>query len=77
MSKKTKLLREKNSSELTKLVAEKRRKLVDYQMEKATLKLKKTQTISQTKREIARILTLLRKREIKESLKGGSQNETA
>lgn len=77
MGKKTKSLGEKSDQELVKLLAEKRRKLVDYQMEKSTLKLKKVQIISQVRREIARILTLLRAREIRASLEGGSKNESS
>lgn len=64
-------MREKTDQELTKLLAEKRQALVDCRLQKATLKLKNNQKISQAKREVARILTLLREKEIEDSLKGG------
>lgn len=71
MGKKTGDLREKSDQELAKFLAEKRQKLVDYQMQKTTLKLKNTQKIFQTKRDIARILTFLRERKIQASVGGG------
>jgi large subunit ribosomal protein L29 len=71
MGKKTKDLREKTDQDLTKLLAETRRKLVGYQTQKTTLKLKNTQKISQIKRDIARLLTFLREREIQASIGKG------
>lgn len=71
MGKKTKQLQEKSDLELVKLLAEQKQKLLDYRLEQASLKLKNSQKISQTKREIARILTLLQGRRIQASAAGG------
>lgn len=73
MGKKTKDLREKSDQDLTKLLVETRQKLVGYQTQKTTLKLKNTQKISQIKRDVARILTFLRERKIQASVGGGSK----
>lgn len=73
MGKKTKQWREKSDSELVKLLAEQKQKLLDYRLQQASLKLKNSQKIAQTKREIARILTLFREREIQAPAAGGLQ----
>lgn len=64
MKKKTKGLREKTKEELLSLLEEKRRDLLRYGMELAAAKLKNVKKISRIKKEIARILTIIKEKEI-------------
>lgn len=59
MNKKVKHLREKNKEELLSLLEEKRRDILRCRMELVTAKLKNVKKISQIKKEIARILTII------------------
>ncbi len=66
---KAKELREKTLSELQKLLSEQRNKLLKLKMEKELGKLKQTHLIKQTRKIIARILTLMKEKwQEKESL---------
>jgi large subunit ribosomal protein L29 len=58
---KAKELREKKIEELEKILKEKREKLKNLKLDLALGKLKNVREIRQTKRDIARILTILRK----------------
>lgn len=52
----------KSKAELLKYLAEKRKELIDLQFKKYLKTLKKTHLLKQTKKEIARILTILNKK---------------
>ena len=54
-------LQKRDKKELNRLLQELRQKLSDFRFKLASGKLKNVKEISQTKKDIARILTLLRK----------------
>jgi len=64
MKKKLGELRGKTKTELLKLLAKKRQEQVLGKMEQSALKLKNVKKISQIRKEIARILTLIKEKEI-------------
>ncbi len=59
---KAKELREKTKAQLEKLLKEKREKLFKLKLDLAERKLKNFREIRETKRDIARILTILREK---------------
>lgn len=60
-------LRQQSKEELEKMLKQEREKLLRLKIEKELGKLKDTSQIKKTKKRIARILTILREREIKNS----------
>jgi len=64
---KAKELRKKSISELIKALEEKRKELEKLYIDLSTKKLKNNQAISHTKKEIARILTIINEQRFKKS----------
>ncbi|MBI2050038.1 MAG: 50S ribosomal protein L29 [Candidatus Staskawiczbacteria bacterium] len=60
MNTKSDLLRKKDKKELKKLVEDHKKKLYNFRFKFSSNKLKNVKDISRLKREIARILTILR-----------------
>ncbi len=59
-------IREHSTEELQNLLEENRRRLFDLRSQAVTEKLENPSLLTQTRRDIARILTVLREREIKD-----------
>lgn len=64
---KTKDIAGKDEKELKNLLKEKRKDLFDLNLENKQNKLKNTRSIFNTKKEIAKILTLIREKELSKS----------
>ncbi len=62
-------IRERNTEELNDQLENMKKKLFDFRTESATQKLEDPTQITKTRRDIARIKTVLREREIAESKK--------
>ena len=76
MNTKLKEIRDRGSEELQKEIDEKRRHLFDLRSQAVTEKLEDPSQLRKTRKEIARVLTILRERAISEQKKNEPQSKS-